>query len=87
MEEAQIEVRLVMASADSMSAIIFRGLVDVGECRAGRVCSRMEFMKCRSEALFTLGITRASRLGALRTVSRLGVLVWVQGIALGFEMR
>jgi hypothetical protein len=56
-----------------MRAIIFRGLEEGDEvegCRSGRVCRRRSVMKCRSEARFTLGITRASRLGALRTVVR-----------------
>lgn len=37
---------------------------EVEGCRSGSVCRRTSIMKWRSEALFTLGITRASMLGA-----------------------
>ena len=57
-----------MASADSMRARIFKGLGEEGACRWGRVWRIMSVMKWRSEARFTLGITRASRLGAWRIV-------------------
>jgi hypothetical protein len=63
----------MIASADSIRAIIFKGLEEgdrVEECRSGRVCRRTSVMKCRSEARFTFGITRASRFGARRTVVR-----------------
>lgn len=66
----QISFRFVIASADSIRAISLSGFVEEAECRSGKAWRSTSVTKWRSEARLTLGITRASRLGAWRTEVR-----------------
>lgn len=60
-----IELRLVNERADSINAISLSGFLESRPCRSGSVCRITSVTKCKSDAEFTLGMTRASIFGAL----------------------